>query len=93
MKLCRIIAIFIAIVFVFGCATPSKKLNQINLGMTKKEVIEIVGEPNSTSATKNVEILKYRLATGGFFTTEYAVRLQDGKVDAYGEVGDFGLRY
>jgi hypothetical protein len=93
MKFCRIIVIFIAVVFIFGCATSSKKINKITLGMTKQEVIEIIGEPNSTSAKKNVEIIRYRLAKGCFYKTDYSVKLLDGKVDAYGEVGDFGLTY
>jgi hypothetical protein len=31
--------------------------------------------------------------TDGLFTAEYYVRLQEGKVNAYGRVGDFGLGY
>jgi hypothetical protein len=36
MKLYRIIVIFIAVVFLFGCAGSSKKMNQLNLGMSKE---------------------------------------------------------
>ena len=65
MKLYRIIVIFIAVVFLFGCAVSSKKMNQLNLGMTKQEVIETIGEPTSTSAKRNTEYLNYHLTTGG----------------------------
>ena len=93
MKLYRIIVILIAVVFLFGCAGSSKKMNRLNLGMTKKEVIEAIGEPTSTTAQKNTEYLNYQLSTGGFFTNEYYVRLLDGKVVAYGKVGDVLLTY
>ena len=93
MKLCRIIVIFIAVIFLFGCAGSSRKMNQLNLGMTKQEVIEAIGEPTNTSAKRNTEYLNYHLTTGGFYTSVYYVRLLDGKVDAYGQAGDFNLGY
>jgi hypothetical protein len=93
MKLCRIIVIFVAVVFLFSCAGSSKKMNQLNLGMTKQEVIEAIGEPTSTSAKRNKEYLNYHLTTGGFYTNVYYVRLLDGKVNAYGQSGDFNLSY
>ena len=93
MKLYRIIVIFIAVVFLFGCAGSSKKMNQLNLGMTKQEVIEAIGEPTSTSAKRNTEYLNYHLTAGGVFTDVYHVRLLDGKVDSYGQAGDFNLSY
>jgi len=68
-------------------------MNQLNLDMTKKEVIEAIGEPTSTSAQKNTEYLNCQLSTGGVFTNEYYVSLLDGKVVAYGKVEDVLLRY
>jgi hypothetical protein len=47
----------------------------IKLGITKKEVIENIGEPTSSSAKKNTEYLNYHLTTGGFYTNIYYVRL------------------
>ena len=93
MKLYRIIVIFIDVVFLFGCAGSSKKMNRLNLGMTKKEVVEVIGEPTSTSARRNTEYLNYHLTTGVFYTTVYYVRLLNGKVVDYGTAGDFNLRY
>jgi hypothetical protein len=61
--------------------------------MTKQEVIETIGAPNITSANGNVEYLKYRINTGVFYSDEYYVRLLDGKVEAYGQKGDFNLPY
>ena len=93
MKLYRIIIIFIAVFFLFGCAGSSKKMNLLKLGMTRQEVIDAIGEPASTSAKRNTVYLNYHLSSGGFYSDAYYVRLQDGKVDAYGKAGDFNLSY
>lgn len=68
----------------------------ISLGMSKAEVINILGTPDSVSANKGVEYLSYTLRTETSFTrntwgyqSNYFVRLVDGKVESYGRVGDF----
>jgi len=77
----------------FGCATAGK-INSISVGMSKGEVIKIMGKPTSTSAKEGTEYLNYALSETGdaeFYgwTTPYYIRIKDGKVDAYGRVGDF----
>lgn len=85
-----LVLILVALV---GCAT-SHKINKISLGMTKQQVTEALGPPVSTSATSGVEYLNYRFsetddhAFNGT-TTPYFVRIVNGKVDAYGRLGDF----
>lgn len=74
--------------------SSSHKLNQIEIGMTKKEVIYKIGSPNSIAAQKNSEYLRYLLYDNGEkaflgFTTEYYIRLIDGKVESFGKMGDF----
>jgi len=95
MKPNRIVVIFLSVAFLFSCAGSYsfKKMNQLKIDMTKQEVIEVLGTPNSTSATRNVEYLKYLINKGIFDTAEYYVRLEDGKVESYGEKGDFNLPY
>jgi len=93
MKPYRIVVILLFVAFLLGCAGPSQRINNLKIGMTKQEVIETIGSPNSTSAIKNVEYLKYRSCTGVFYSDEYYVRLLDGKVEAYGQKGDFNLPY
>lgn len=89
--------------FITTALTPSaSRLNRVGLGMTKPEVIANLGQPDSVSAKGNTEYLNYRLAyekdySGcwyfGIFTVahkaDYFVRLVEGKVDAYGKLGDF----
>ena len=93
MMIKRLTFILLAIVLLFGCAASSKKMNRLQLGMTKVEVIKAMGSPKSASANKNIEYLRYRFRTDGLFTSEYYIRLHEGTVDAFGRVGDFGLGY
>ncbi len=91
----RILLLALALLFV-GCAMSSK-MNHISLGMTKQEVIDIMGSPVSTSAAEGMEYLNYNLSETGFGLddallrkrTPYYVRFKDGKVESYGRFGDF----
>lgn len=93
MKSYRIIVVILSVAFLFGCAGSHQKMNSLKIGMTKQEVIETIGEPNLTSASGKLEYLKYRINVGLVYSDEYFVRLLDGKVDAYGQRGDFNLPY
>ena len=81
--------------FICGCAT-TPKMNHLSVGLTKTEVIAIMGrEPDSTSAKSGVEYLTYLLwrdfwdRRPGDYSDQFFVRLIDGKVDSYGRKGDF----
>jgi len=69
-------------------------MNSVSIGMTKQEVISVLGPPTSTSAKEGVEYLNYRFsetddhAFNGI-TSPYFVRIINGKVDSYGRLGDF----
>ena len=89
----RIVILLVTTAFLFGCAASSKRMNKVNLGMSKEEVIKAIGDPKSTSASEDIEYLRYKFMTDGLFTAEYYIRLQEGKVNAYGRVGDFGLGF
>lgn len=72
---------------------PSLKINDIKIGMTKEQVVAIMGLPSSTSAINNIIFLNYSLHEWnhpeGQERTSYFVRLIDGKVESYGKLGDF----
>lgn len=93
MKPFRIIGVLASAALLFACAGSFQRMNHLKLGMTKQEVIQTVGAPDITSASGHVEYLKYRSNTGMFYTDEYYVRLLDGKVNAFGQQGDFNLPY
>lgn len=89
----RVMLALLAIIVLAGCASSPQNMNNLRLGMSKSEVVETVGAPISTSARGDVEFLNYRFRSDGIFTSDYYVKLQSGKVDAFGRVGDFGLGY
>lgn len=70
-----------------GCSTTADKLNDVRIGMTKDQVIALLGKPDSMSAQANIEYLTYYLSTDtDSFNREraYSVRLLDGKVESFG---------
>lgn len=72
-----------------GCAT-AEKLNDVRIGMTKDQVVSLLGTPDSTSAQANVEYLTYYLIADPTGDNRYdrdqpyMIRLVDGKVESFG---------
>ena len=68
-----------------GCSTADK-LNDMRIGMSKNQVIALMGQPDSTSAQANIEYLTYYLSNEGSYNRDqaYMVRLVDGKVESFG---------
>ena len=68
-----------------GCNSASQ-LNEVRIGMTKDQVISLLGQPDSTSAEGNVEYLTYYLLSDPNYGREqpYMVRLVDDKVESFG---------
>jgi len=56
-----VLATFTAILI--GCASTAKNLNDVSLGMTKSDVVSILGEPSETRASDGVEYMIYTLRT------------------------------
>jgi hypothetical protein len=85
-------ALALTLFFAVSCATPGTKLGQVSVGMTKAQVVEIMGPPTSTSASEGVEVLRYALTAGRamwtFDYTEYFVKLVNGRVESYGNAAD-----
>ena len=93
LKINKLLATILLSLILSACAT-SGKINRISLGMTKAEVIGLMGAPVSTSATDGTEYMNYRLSetSDEAFegrTTPYFVRIVNGRVDSYGRTGDF----
>lgn len=80
-----LVLVMLAGLLLAGCET-SAKLNTIRIGMTKDEVLSILGTPDSTSAQANVEYMTYYLtADSGYGRDQpYMVRLVSGKVESFG---------
>ena len=84
--------LLLLVILLAGCGTASR-LNSVQLGMTRDQVVDVAGTPSSTSQMGNTQYLKYQLTSDWIFTDRYYVRLTDGRVDAFGRVGDFNLGF
>lgn len=84
MKIANLALLAAALLFA-GCMTADK-LNSIKIGMTKDQVIALLGTPDSTSAQANVEYMTYYLASDVSYGRDlpYSIRLVDGKVESFG---------
>ncbi|MBW2044702.1 MAG: outer membrane protein assembly factor BamE [Deltaproteobacteria bacterium] len=89
----KLICLLVLVMVVSGCVT-TKRINLLNLGMTKAEVIKAMGTPASTKAEYGREVLEYILYPTWDSTwadrQQFWVILEDGKVVKYGRAGDFG---
>ena len=63
----------------------AKNLTHISIGMTKPEVLQILGEPKSVGAGDNVEIFHYWDEERGWWQHDnFYIRFASGKVESYG---------
>jgi outer membrane protein assembly factor BamE (lipoprotein component of BamABCDE complex) len=97
----KLITTTILTILLAACATSSSKLNSVSLGMSKAQVIQVLGTPQSVSAKDGLEYLIYTLGERMTVQSQdamtkidqqkgtYFVRLKNGVVESYGKVGDF----
>ena len=92
----RPLAVAVVMLTLIGCTTVhnSSLLNRLSIGMTKQEVISIMGRPTSVAAQSGVEYLRYELYPPPPYweparKDTYFVRIVSGTVDSYGRMGDF----
>ncbi len=83
-----------ALVSLCGCATQDT--SALRIGMTKDEVIQVMGKPDTFGADSQFEYLNYYVtSSGGSMITRtqlYTVRVERGKVVSFG-IGSLGGSY
>ena len=79
------VAAICACAFLSGCATANQ-LNQIRIGMTKDQVVAVLGTPDSTSSQANMVYYTYYLTTDSGYGRDqpYLIRFVDDKVESFG---------
>ncbi len=60
----KLIFLLAGIIMIYGCASIrpinyGERMNNLNVGMTKKEALEIMGPPMNTSANADIEYMLY----------------------------------
>ncbi len=73
----------VLVVLVGGCS-PWIGMHNIELGMSKTEVVHQMGKPSNVSGNSNEEYLWYTPTNR--FWERYYVRLIGGKVESYGQL-------
>lgn len=76
-----------------ACRSPASKINNLSTGMTKAQVIELLGAPRDTTAIGDKEVLLYKLTRYRPplkvpLHEEYQVMLLNGQVFAFGKPRD-----
>lgn len=81
-----------------GCAAATaEKMVNLQMGMTRAQVVQVMGSPTSVGSINDSDYLNYNLCVASCagpipfrqFRPFY-VRLIKGKVESFGEKGDFG---
>ena len=67
-----------------SCASTGGRLNRISPAMSRAEVVNILGKPQSAGGRGDVEVLHYKDDHGFWQYSYYYVRIVDGKVESYG---------
>jgi outer membrane protein assembly factor BamE (lipoprotein component of BamABCDE complex) len=86
----------LTLVGLLGCAATPEKMVALQMGMNRAEVVQTMGSPTSVSKINESEYLNYNFCVNQCagpipfrqFRPFY-VRLINGKVESFGEKGDF----
>lgn len=85
MKTLRVIFGLGLAVLVTGCASRAVKITRVENGMTREQVVDLLGSPDGTRVRGNSEYLTYYLVLDQANGEQpYVVRLVDGEVDRVG---------
>ena len=93
----KLIIFILFSVLLGSCATATvSKMNNVGVGMTKREVLDTMGKPNTSAAKDGAEYLIYYLYETDFaafssLKSDYFIRLVNGVVKSYGKVGYFDI--
>lgn len=86
MRFKTLLAMSFAVAMLVGCTT-GEKIHEVQVGMTKQQVLSILGTPDGDAVKGSTEQIQYsnRLASGwGWDKGDYYVTFEDGKVVSYG---------
>lgn len=90
----KLLGMLLSIVFILVSCATAHRISNVQIGMTKEDVIRVMGRPASTSAKDKIEYLNYSLSETNDqafdgVTKPYYIRIVNGRVDSFGRLGDF----
>jgi hypothetical protein len=89
------IGIAIVSVLLSGCFAKAGRTSGVHYGMSKQEVVAVMGAPVSVGTHGSSQYLSYSVCdtenqTPNGIMRPYVVQLIDGRVESYGTTGDVG---
>lgn len=74
-----------------GCQTTARTFNKIKPGMSRDQVVEIMGQPASVSRVRDTEILRYEVkeTMNDWYPDPYYVQIRNGQVISSGPLSSF----
>ena len=81
----------VPIILMVGCGTPPPSFDRISVGMTKEQVKAVIGKPDAVATQGKTEYWNYKETWDwrGQLRGLWFVRFIDGKVESFGQRGDF----
>ena len=81
----------VPILMMLGCSTPPPSFDRISVGMTKEQVRAVIGKPDAVATQGKTEYWNYEETwdLGYQHSGWWFVRFIDGKVESFGQRGDF----
>jgi hypothetical protein len=68
-----------------GCATSTSKLSHLRIGMSKHQVVALLGQPDGATGRPEVEYLTYFLDDASRVRGQpYMVKVADGRLESFG---------
>ena len=79
----------LSLIWVVGCVSTTKRLDKIKVGMSREQVISLMGKPESTMQSLQGEILRYELneSINDWYPAPYYIYIVNGKVKHLGRMG------
>ena len=74
-----------------GCQTTARTFNKIKPGMSREEVVAILGQPESISRVRDTDVLRYQIkeTMNDWYPDTYYVQLRNGRVISSGPLNSF----
>jgi hypothetical protein len=74
-----------------GCQTTARTFNKIKPGMSRDDVVAIMGQPESVSRVRDTEVLRYQVkeTMNDWFPDTYYVQMRNGRVISSGPLNTF----
>jgi hypothetical protein len=76
----------IFVLLLLGCSSIPGKMNKLTPGMPESEAVNILGEPDTTSANSKYKYLFYTVTTSFGVQDTFYVITDNGYVDSFGQM-------